>query len=88
MSVADLAQAGFDADVRNHARAILEQDFREPLAELCGALLSAEVGAVELIRGGGGEAGLTLRRDLTERRKRRIVRSWTTTRGLRTKSTM
>ncbi len=76
MSVADLVQAGFDTDVRNHARAILEQDFREPLAEFCGALLSAEVGAVELIRGGGGEAGLSqrLRRDLTERgwRKRRI----------------
>ena len=65
--------AGFDTDVRNHAHAILTQDFPEPLAELCRALLSIEVDAVELIRGGGGEAGLTLRRRDRGWRKRSIV---------------
>lgn len=74
MSIAALRQAGFDIEGRNRAFAILTEDFSEPLEEIFRALMSIGLEAVELVRGGGGEAGLTrrLRRSLTERCKRSI----------------
>lgn len=81
MSLSDLEAAGFDIQTVNHARAVLTKDFPEPLAELCDVLMAMHITDVELIRGGGGEAGPTqrLRRALTERgwRKRKIVISKT-----------
>ncbi len=81
MSLADLSAAGFDVQTVNHARAVLIKDFPEPLMELCEVLAQAHITDVELIRGGGGEAGPTqrLRRALTERGwiKRNIVISKT-----------
>ncbi len=69
MSLPDLERAGFDVRTVNHARAVLAEDFPEPLRELCDVLLEWRVSDVELIRGGGGEAISTqrLRRSLTER---------------------
>lgn len=77
MTLADLAAAGFDVDVKNHALAILIKDFPGPLQELCTTLLHIKIPCSELIKGGGGEAQSTqrLRRALTERgwAKRKIV---------------
>ena len=68
MSLDDLAAAGFDIHAVNHARAVLTKDFPGPLNELCGVLLGLRLTDVEMIRGGGGEAGSTqrLRRALSK----------------------
>lgn len=77
MTLADLRDAGFDVQVKNHAEAILTRDFPEPLRELCSTLLGIQIDCAELIRGGGGEAQSTqrLRRALVSQgwAKRRIV---------------
>lgn len=77
MSLSDLERAGFDVLAVNHAKAVLTTDFSEPLEELCRVLSDFRIADVELIKGGGGEAGSTqrLRRSLTEREwiKRNIV---------------
>ena len=69
MSLECLRAAGFDAEVRNHAAAILARDFAEPLRELCDVLMGFSIEAEELVRSGGGEAAPTqrLRRELTKR---------------------
>ncbi len=61
MNLSDLIDMGFDVDTRNHAEAILMRDFPEPLGELCETLGIFKIDAVELIRGGGGEATSTQR---------------------------
>ncbi len=61
MTIQGLRDQGFDVDTRNHALAILGKDFPEPVAELCEALSSLQIGDVELVRGGGGEAPFTQR---------------------------
>lgn len=73
----DLRNLGFDVLERSHAIAVLTKDFPEQLTELCDALGEFQIPAVELIRGGGGEAPSTqrLRRSLYEKGwpKRNIV---------------
>ncbi len=56
MTLEDLERAGFDIDVRNHALAVLEGDFSDPLAELCKTLIAVEIEAVDLIAEGFGGA--------------------------------
>lgn len=77
MTLDDLERAGFDIDVRNHALAVLEGDFSDPLAGLCETLIAVEIEAVDLIESGGGEARSTrrLRRALTRQgwNKRRVT---------------
>lgn len=64
-------------EARNHALAVLENDFPKPLNELCQTLLQFRIADVELVYGGGGEADSTqrLRRALTrlDWHKRKIV---------------
>lgn len=64
-------------EARNHALAVLENDFPEPLNELCQTLMEFRIADIELVYGGGGEAGSTqrLRRALTRLgwHKRKIV---------------
>lgn len=64
-----LTDRGFQVEHLSHARAILEVDFPDALAELEAALLEATVPIEEIIAGGGGEAKGTqrLRRGLTAR---------------------
>ena len=73
----DLPRIGFDVRTRNHALAVLNEDFPARLAELCHVLGALRINAEELVRGGGGEAQLTqrLRRSLASRHwvKRNIV---------------
>ena len=57
----DLQGRGFDILNRNHALAILIEDFPNQLTELCDALTALQIPPVELIRGGGGEAPSTQR---------------------------
>ncbi len=77
MNLDDLRRIGFDVRTRNHARAVLTEDFPAQLAELCHVLGTLRINAEELVRGGGGEAQLTqrLRRSLASRHwvKRNIV---------------
>ena len=77
MNLTDLINLGFDVETKNHALAILTQDFPLPLKELCEELSKIRIPVVELIQGGGGEARSTqrLRRALTKRswRKSHIV---------------
>ena len=77
MSLADLADAGFDLlETTNHADAILSRDFRAEFDALCGVLLSMEIECTEMMEGGGNEAPPTrrLRRTLNDAgwRKRNI----------------
>ena len=73
----DLRDKGFDVLARSHALAVLTQDFPDQLTELCDALGRLQIPALELIRGGGGEAPSTqrLRRSLYDQGwpKRNIV---------------
>ena len=68
MTLTDLASDGFDIHALNHAEAVLERDFPQPLAELCDILQGITITIEELVRGGGGESPVTqrLRRALTE----------------------
>ncbi|MHA6346628.1 BglII/BstYI family type II restriction endonuclease [Roseivivax sp. CAU 1761] len=56
-----LRRAGFDVLTRNHADAILAQDFAPELDELVSALAAHRITLTELAGGGGGEAGQTQR---------------------------
>ncbi|MDE0507946.1 MAG: BglII/BstYI family type II restriction endonuclease [Gammaproteobacteria bacterium] len=77
MNLQELKRRGYDMEARNHALAVLENDFPEPLNELCQTLLEFRIADVELVYGGGGEADSTqrLRRALTrlDWHKRKIV---------------
>ena len=68
MTLTDLRSAGFDICVLNHAEAVLERDFPQPMSELCDIMLGITISAEELVRGGGGEAPVTqrLRRALAD----------------------
>lgn len=57
----DLRDQGFDLLTRNHAEAILVQDFADELAQLVLALSAFRIALPELIGGGGGESGQTQR---------------------------
>lgn len=69
MSLRDLEAAGFDIRARNHAEAVLIEDFPEPLRELCDVMSDFRIEDVGLIRAGGGEASSAqrLRRAFAER---------------------
>ena len=69
MNLSDLVSAGFDIDAVNHAEAVLERDFPQPMAELCDILLGITISVEELVRGGGGESPVTrrLRNALSDR---------------------
>ncbi|MVA97107.1 restriction endonuclease [Nitratireductor sp. CAU 1489] len=60
---------GFDVLALHHSEAIISQDMPQAEAEIEEALLSLDIPIVEIVAGGGGEAGLTqrLRRGLAER---------------------
>ncbi len=63
-----LRDLGFDILARNHAMAILTQDFPQELGRITEALAGFRIPLAEVIGGGGGEARFTqrLRRTLTE----------------------
>lgn len=63
-----IKQKGFQILALHHAEAILTHDMPDAVTELETALLSIEIPAEELIRGGGGEGALTqrLRRALSD----------------------
>jgi len=64
----NLEDAGFDVLTRNHAEAILAHDFPQELELLCRVLTEFRISLAEIVRGGGGEAGLTqrLRHELSD----------------------
>lgn len=59
---------GFDILTRNHAEAILAQDFPRELDMLARILSEFRISLAEIVHGGGGEAGLTqrLRHELSD----------------------
>ena len=63
-----LRETGFDILTRNHAEAILAHDFPGDLDLLCKVVSEFRISLDEVIRGGGGEAGLTqrLRHELSD----------------------
>ena len=61
MTLTNLASAGFDIHALNHAKAVLERDFTEPISELCDIMLNFTIPVDELVRRGGGEAPFTQR---------------------------
>lgn len=63
-----LRNAGFDVLTRNHAEAILAHDFASELGMLCRVVSEFRISMDEVVRGGGGEAGLTqrLRHELSD----------------------
>lgn len=63
-----LLALGFDVLARNHARAILVQEFEDELHELISTLAAFRISVSDVIAGGGGEASFTqaLRRNLTD----------------------
>ena len=77
MNLTDLRSAGFDVESLNHAEAVLERDFPQPLAELCEVAVEIRIPVEELVRGGGGESPVTkrLRNALSERQwtERRVT---------------
>ena len=66
MSLDKFQSAGWDVRVKNHADAILQQDFPSQLHELTAISLSTAIDPSLLIEGGGGESKITqeLRRKL------------------------
>ena len=68
MSLDALRDAGFDVLTRNHAEAILAQDFPGDLELLVRVLAEFRISLGEIVTGGGGEAGLTqrLRHELSD----------------------
>ncbi len=63
-----LKAQGFDILTRNHAEAILAQDFPRELDMLARILSEFRISLAEIVHGGGGEAGLTqrLRHELSD----------------------
>ncbi|MBF0332013.1 MAG: restriction endonuclease [Alphaproteobacteria bacterium] len=63
-----LVAKGFEVEFRSHAKAILNIDYAETLAELEAVLLDLSIPIQSLVKGGGGEHETTqgLRRRLTE----------------------
>lgn len=61
MSFERLRNLGFDIEFRNHAHAILSQDFPGPVRDLVDVLAAISIPDVELVRGGGGETPATQR---------------------------
>lgn len=61
MNFERLRSLEFDIEFRNHARAILTEDFPGPVVELVDALAAISIPDVELVRGGGGETPATQR---------------------------
>ncbi len=63
-----LRNEGFDILTRNHAEAILAQDFPNELSMLSRILSEFRISLAEIVHGGGGEAGLTqrLRHELSD----------------------
>lgn len=61
MTLTDLRSAGFDIRVLNHAKAVLERDFPQPLAEFCDTMLNFTIPVEEIVRRGGGETPFTQR---------------------------
>ena len=61
MTIQDLRDLGYDIETRNHAMAVLDNDFPEPTRELCVILSGFQFLDEELIRGGGGESSITQR---------------------------
>ncbi|MEM6387681.1 MAG: BglII/BstYI family type II restriction endonuclease [Pseudomonadota bacterium] len=63
-----LRDSGFDVLTRNHAEAILAHDFPVDLGLLCRVVSEFRISLEEIVRGGGGEAGLTqrLRHELSD----------------------
>ncbi|MEM8802368.1 MAG: BglII/BstYI family type II restriction endonuclease [Pseudomonadota bacterium] len=68
MSLSTLRDAGYDIEARNHAEAILAHDFPAELTLLARVLQEFRISLDEVVRGGGGEAGLTqrLRHELSD----------------------
>lgn len=68
MTLAVLQEAGFDILARNHAEAILAQDFPRDLELLAQVLSEFRISLEEIITGGGGESGQTqrLRHELSD----------------------
>lgn len=64
----ELKDQGYDVLTRNHAEAILAQDFPRDLDLLCRVIGEFRISLDEVVRGGGGEAGLTqrLRHELSD----------------------
>ena len=75
-----LRAAGFRVLTRNHADAILTQDFAAETAELVEALLGFRLPVTEIIGSGGGEA------PSTQRLRRRLSQPRTCARRLRSRS--
>lgn len=67
-ALAALKDAGFDVLTRNHAEAIVAYDFPRELEMLSRVLSEFRISLEEVVRGGGGEAGLTqrLRHELSD----------------------
>ena len=61
MNLTDLASAGFNIQSLNHAEAVLERDFPQPVSELCEILMGFTIPVEELVHRGGGEAPFTQR---------------------------
>ncbi len=63
-----LEKCGFDVLTRNHAAAILAQDFPQELNLLVRVLTEFRISLAEIVTGGGGEAGPTqrLRHELSD----------------------
>lgn len=73
MKLSVLTDLGFDIQTQNHVKAVLVEDFPEPLRELCEVLENFKIADVELVRGGGGESVPTqrLRRAFNNRQWRK-----------------
>jgi len=61
VSLEELRDTGFDVLTRNHADAILSYDFSSDLALLTRVLSEFRISLDEIVTGGGGESGPTMR---------------------------